>query len=304
MPTNDVRLAVQALESLRESGTNLALLRAPIDVGTERHASDVDVVVDTQPDDALARALLNLQAKGIHVVAVWPYDIGGTATVFVFDENALRGAQLDLLYDPAGIGHYSVRSSALLAGVSTDRPIPTVDPDRLLVYEVSKRHRKRQTRRLQAALQALGELPAHTRRLLVEEIVTSRSLARLILGSDGDIETPDRLRRLVSRSERLAKRLAKPVGFWVHATGKEIAAGVNDRFGSVLIRAAASPVPSSPARFPFWYAKIVAPIRWRPGLVVSWGPLPPIHPDLILSPELSVDDAAREIVAAMEQRLF
>ncbi len=304
MPTNDLGLAVEALKALQATGANLALLRDPIDLRTEHHTSDVDAVVDAEPSFVLRQALPSLNTKGIHVAAVWPYDVGGTATVFLFNDTATRGAQLDLLYDPDGLGHYSVRSSALLIDVVQTSPLPTVEPNRLLIYEASKRHRKRQPGRLRQALDRLDELPEERVHSLVRQVAASPALAHLILKTDPGIRTPGRPRRVLTRARRLRDRIATPVGFWVHSANEELAATITERFAAVLVRTAACATPSAAARFPLWYARIVAPVRWRPGLVASWGSEPLWQPDLLLEAGSDVDAAVAEVVSAMERRLF
>src|SRR4051812_29477386 len=72
-------------------------------------ASDVDVAVSEPVEMALAALAPWGCARGLYLVCVWPYDVAGLSTFWMTEDGA-AGAQLDLLYDPAGRGKYGLRT--------------------------------------------------------------------------------------------------------------------------------------------------------------------------------------------------
>ncbi len=125
MATTDPRLALASLEGMRAAGVRFALLH-----GADRlsggEVSDVDLVVAEDPVSVVQRAAVSWQTRGLVPVVLWPYDIGGTATVFLATPDASEGVQLDLLHDPEGVGKYGVKSGALLASATQAAALPTV----------------------------------------------------------------------------------------------------------------------------------------------------------------------------------
>lgn len=309
MPTTDPSIAAAVLESLRRAGTDFALLQSAAALRSSAPTSDIDVVTDTAPAVALPRVLEALDQRGISLATLWHYDVGGAATAFFFSENGNAGAQVDMLYDPEGIGHYSVRSTELLAAKDDDPVFPAVSTPELSVYLVSKRLRKRQPEALAAARADLALLPDTDLAALVARVVTSPTLATAILGpTQAHIVPKARGRVARERAARVLDRLRRPIGFWVHLPGEreDIARSIAERFGRVLVHSSADRYPAAAGPAWIWFARDVQPIRLRPGLLASWGAVPTRRgptPDLTIdSSQDHPDEVDRLVIAGMAAR--
>jgi len=304
MPTTDPGIATAVLDSLVATGTNLALLQQPDALLGDEKTGDIDVVVGVSPRIALDRASRELKARRLRLAALWHYDVGGTATAFFFDPTGAAGAQVDMLYDPKGLGHYSIRSHALLESSEAAEPFPIVAPLELSIYLFSKRSRKQQLGKLNDVKTEIDTMPEPETLDAVRRLVTSDRLATQITGRS--LKVGLRFRRIMLRPARFIGRLAHPIGFWVHCSGdrEDLGVALADRFGAVLIRSRASDLPRSTFLSWYWYLRIAQPIRLRPGIVASWGSTPrrfgPV-PDLVVESR-DLDIASRDILAAMSNR--
>jgi hypothetical protein len=300
MATTDHRLALASLEGMREAGVRFALLH-----GGERLASgqvsDVDLVVGDDPPAVVRRVAAPWAARGLVPVVLWPYDIGGTATVFLATPDATEGVQLDLLFDPDGVGKYGIRSSALLASADPTTGLPMVSATAGLIYLWQKRVAKADPAQLDELTRVART--ADSRELVaVSEIVTgSAAAAHQLLAGQPVLRIRHRKHPL-RQGIRATRRVAKPVGFWTHAAEADTAIELARRCARFLVCSGTAPTPS-PIRQPAWWIASIQPVRLRPGVFLSHGPLPRWPaPDLVLSAS-SADEAARQLTAAMNARL-
>jgi len=303
MPTTNPGLAVEVLSALQRSGSELALLQSPSKLLTNTPTGDIDVVINGPPRQAITAAIGELETMGVRLVALWPYDVGGTATAFFFNRSGTDGAQIDMLYDPNGRGHYSIRSTGLIESAGQDERFPVVARPALAIYLYSKRLWKGQEAQLvhlRSEVDELENVPD-----LIERLVTSRRLARRI--AEVPVSVPPRIAgRLLPRMKWLIARLQHPVGFWIHCPGDraDLARSLAERFGRVLVYSTAKPTVGSLPRSWWWYWRAVQPTRLRPGIVVTWGDTPPRlgpTPDLTVTSS-HLDTAASATISAMSQR--
>jgi hypothetical protein len=308
VPTTDGAAALAVLAALREAGVDHAILHGAERLGQPGGLSDVDIVVARPPGSVIAAAQPALRRKGLFPVVVWPYDIGGSSTVFLVDESAMTGVQLDMLHDPRGLGRYRIRSGAFVSELVPGEASPSlVELDRL-VYLWVKRRSKAQDGRLEEVVDALGTFePAAVgeaaRRLITrDEWIEEMTGDRVPLGGG---RWRGASQRALLRGRRLAGRLTAPVGFWAHLSGDaaEVAAAAAARFARTLVAAEAMPAPAGRVA-PIWYCRRVVPIRLRPGLVVSYGRRPwAVDPDIELGSGMTVDVVVARLVGAMHRRL-
>jgi hypothetical protein len=235
-------------------------------------------------------------------VALWPYDIGGAATAFFFDSDGTSGAQIDMLYDPHGLGHYHVRSSVLLEAAQPSDPFSTIAPPALSIYQFSKRRWKGQRERLRSIQSGIRVDPEFLD--LVGRLVTSSSLANALVGQEQHIRRRALVPLAVSHIGRFVIRVRIPVGFWIHLNdaSSSLAEDLANQLGRVLVRSVVATSPSSLVRAWWWYWRVVQPVRLRPGVVVSSGRRPNAGgppPDLIID---NATSPAAQVVEAMAKR--
>lgn len=308
MPTTDPRIAVAVLESLRQAGLGFALLQSSSALRSSDPTGDIDLVVDTPPATGLPRVQGALELHDISLVSLWPYDVGGTATAFFLDKDGGAGAQVDMLHDPHGLGHYSLRSGVLLAATDTNPRFPAVSEPELSVYLFSKRIRKKQPEPLDAITAELGTLPKAQLSDLVKRLVTSPTLAKSILGeSPSQLNAKAKDRVLREQLARVTSRLVNPIGYWVHLprNQEDQAHAIAKRFGKVLVRNSVSRYPSGFLQAWKWYAREIQGVRLRPGLAVTWGEAGHHRwptPDLTLDNPGTLEEASETIVERMARR--
>jgi len=301
MATTDARLAWEALRILDAEGVRFVLLHGLDRLGAGR-VSDVDVAVDEPPIRILARTRRSFADAGLFPVVVWPYDIGGTSTVFYVSADASNGVQLDLLFDECGSGHYGIRSSGLLRWARTCRGLPVLAPEAEVIYLWQKRQRKRQAEALPTLVARAATLDPDTLMAASREITGGERAARSLLEGDVRLSRPSRVRPL-RQVRRLGSRVRDPVGWWVHVRDRSTARLIGERFGRILPRVRVTEVPGSgPARLR-WFFSTVQPVRLRPGVVVSVGPVTSgvVTPDLVLG-DVTGETAVVSLVAAMASR--
>ena len=289
MATTDSRLALASLEGMREAGVAFALLH-----GLERlrqdQLSDVDIVIAENPGAVVRRSMASWLTRGMMPVVVWPYDIGGTATVFLATPDASEGVQLDMLHDPAGVGKYGIKSGALLASAGSSASVPTVSDIASLIYQWQKRTVKRQAARLDELTRLALAVDARELLAMSEAVTGSSRAAERMLRSEPASRAGSSHPLL--QGSRLAQRVVRPIGFWAHTAQAEIGVEMARRMSRFLVGATTQPTPPL-VRQPAWWATAVMPIRLRPGVFVSTGPLPRWRPpDGVLSASPTDGDAA------------
>jgi hypothetical protein len=301
MATTNSRLAAASLEAMQEAGVHFALLHE-LERLLRGDLSDVDAVVGEPALTAIRRTTPAWRSRGILPVLVWPYDIGGTATVFLATVDASEGAQLDLLFDPRGVGKYAVKSAALLATADRSGMLPTVSDAASLIYQWRKRTVKGQWERLPTLSERARHLDRRAVLTASETISGSSTLGRELLEARPQVRGQRLRRHLARRGLRIAQRLVSPVGFWAHAADADLGEELAGRFSRFLVRAATEATPSR-FREPAWWAMRVMPTRLRPGVFVSTGRLPRWRiPDGVLRAE-TPDGAARQLTEAMAARV-
>ena len=303
MGTTSQACATQVLDSLARSGSVFAILHKADAIAAGGPLSDLDVVVDTPARETVARLVPELRRERLHVIMTCRYDVAGLS-VFVANDDATEGAQLDLTFDPNGSGELGFRSSTLLERRVSEGRWPTLDPTDELLYLV----RKRQLKDDADAIAKLSDDPGFgseaTRRRAGE--VFSRSAAPAVQAALRREVAPTTRRAHLEHSLRAlprhAARVLHPVGFWAElprARGSaELANALAERFGRILVWSKSDARPEGVVAGATWFVRAVAPIRWRPGLFVSVGDGAGPRADLRLTGG-DVDDAARSIVTAM-----
>jgi hypothetical protein len=303
MGTTSRECAVQVLDALGRSGSEFAILHKADAILDGGPLSDLDVVVDASPRETIERLAPELRRDGLHVIARWRYDITA-ASVFVSNDDATQGAQLDLLHDPAGIGKYGLRSEVLLANRVYRGRWPQLDPADEILYRVRKRQVKGDWEGLlHLSLERNFDSPDLQHRV---ETLFGRAARPAVLaalrGENPPHPTLTKLERKVRTLPRYFTRVHHPIGFWAELRDAVDAVDVADalatRFGRILDRARSGRRPRGAGGAP-WFAREVAPIRWRAGLFVSVG-RDGAPPGLDLRLDTGdLDGAARAIVAAM-----
>lgn len=291
-------MARTALETIAEAGIGWGMLHGWAQLEAGVPFGDIDVVVDIPPRDLLLRIGLRLADRGAWPVLLWPYDVGGSASLFLMNPTATGGAQIDMLHDPRGRGRYGLRSREFQIDETI---VPArVRPVDELVYLAAKRLRKAQMDQLADVRAQAVAVGAEFNRAF-DRLVASPSLARSF-GQALPKKVPIRWAgEVADRAVRLAERLTRPVGFWVHSHDPAIARDLADRFSRVLT-SRGELLPSGPGRRAAWYLTSVAPLRWRAGLFVSWGPLDTYigpQPDLIL-PVRDLNDPSRAAASTVQ----
>lgn len=314
MATTSPTVARLVLACLAEAGVEFALLHGRSRLLDNQPVSDIDVTIGIGSREALVLLGPVLEKADLSPVILWPYDVADTVTVLLSNHDATAGAQLDLLYDPGGVGKYGLRSGAALRTAAPSREWPELEPMAQLLYLIRKRHWKGENDRL-------GELVGLARREPPQVIrktafslfhpVVARQITQVI-GRFPDVDPPRRT--IVYRLRRFVQRIARvrrPIGFWGELRGpaatEEVARRVASRFAAFLPSARVTHRPLSTAPTISWWVTTVLPNRMRPNLIVSLAdggrPLWPV-PDLVVETEgLDADRIAALVVTAMAARL-
>lgn len=303
MATTSTAVVDLLFDSMRELGVDFALLHeAGTLAGGAHPPGDVDLVVGSDPMAILGAVARIASREDLHLVGVWPYDVCGVNT-FWLNGSATDGAQLDFLYDPDGRGKYGVCTDRLLARACRAERLPRVDTRDEHVYLLRKRQVKgdaAQFARLARGIftgtleHAAAHVLAPWARTHLEDALRTGRLHH------GRLQT-------VSSRRHLARRIASPVGHWVHLEhvgddGAELRA----RLASVLVHTAVTRRPAHGAREPAWWARRVAPVRWRAGVVLSTGHVCRALPaDVTVDGlGLATDDLARRVIDGVARRVL
>lgn len=295
MATTSGQLALEAVDAVAAAGLRFSVIHEEARLAEGSVSSDVDLVID-RPVGALVRTVAAAWVgRGLWPLIVWPYDVGGTGTVFLTTADAGDGVQLDMLFDPRGRGQYGAMSGEILARSEEGIRFPAVSPGAAAPYLLSKRLRKGQHDEAGVLIRSVGrdELARS-----VGQILTGPMEARVRAYLGGDDFRP----RRVPTIGRLVGRLARPVGGWVTVAGDtsfHVASELADRFGRFLPRSEVVEL----AGFGSWL-RGVAPVRWRAGVVFSAEveSLRVPKPDLRVAEGTDVADAARQVVSGMSRR--
>ena len=294
MATTSSDAALKAVVAIQGTGVRHAILHGEGDLVRGDVNSDVDIVADRSVHEVVRAVAEQWQVLGLYPVIVWPYDIGGTGSIFLTTLDAGVGVQLDILHDPEAQGRYGVRSDRLLSVAHAGDEFTTVAPAQTAAYLLAKRISKGQS----AEARRLVELipPAE-----IDLDVLRPDVANVVRSFMRDGSSNMGWRRKPSPS-RLIARLRNPVGAWVELSAdhsEDVAAEMISRFALFLPHAVLIPAP----HLGTWVAS-VAPTRWRAGIVASHGPRRGITPapDVSILDQVSVDEACRRTVVAISRR--
>lgn len=298
------RLALVALDVLRGAGVTYAVVHGREDLfHSQVLTGDVDLVVARPAQKCIEETKPAFLARGLSLIAVSAYDVGGTQAAWYALRDASEGVQVDFLYDLQGVGRQGISSAGLMVGVDLEEFPPAVTDASRLVYLWRKRVWKRQFDRLPELRAAAERLPADALSRASISITGSDRTADEIQGRR-DVELrPLRRPHPVLRARRVVDRLRTPVGFWAHVPTRKVASDVVATFGRLLPRSGMGEAPLPPLARHAWFWRIVQPVRLRPGLYVSYGaaPVSP-QPDLTIAEPTSASAGRAAVVAAMAAR--
>ena len=294
MATTSSDAALKAVVAIQGTGVRHAILHGEAELVRGDVHSDVDIVADRSVHEVVRSVAEHWEALGLYPVIVWPYDTGGTGSIFLTTLDARTGVQLDILHDPEARGRYGVRSDLMLSAAQAEGEFTTVAAPQRIAYLLAKRISK-------------GEI-SEARRLI--EIIPPAGVDLDVLRPDvadavhsflKDASSDEGWRRKPSLG-RLLERLRHPVGGWVELladNSEEIAYGLISRFGLFLPHARFISAP----HLGTWTTS-VAPTRWRAGIVASHGPRIGIipSPDLSIVDRVSVGEACERTVTALSSR--
>jgi hypothetical protein len=307
MATTSSWVANKVLSALTEAEIDFAVLHREEELAVGDVGSDVDLVIGLPMAVALRGPFTDrLRQGGIRPVIYWPYDVAGTATVFFTNEDATKGAQIDTLHDPDARGKFGIRSDALLSKSEQGLVWPRTERIPSLLYQLRKRHRKGQHESIQGLREQLREYSVNDIRRTASETFAPRSsdLVLQLVEGTGPTPLPSYLpTNGVRELARKANRLLSPVGAWAEFAGREAdtAADIaSERFGRLLNVTQRANRPRTGAVR--WWLGTVAPVRWRPGLVVGAGAGGYPQPDLFIE----IDDAeaaVRQLVQGLSDRV-
>jgi hypothetical protein len=308
MATTSSRLVDDVLSVLTEVGTGWAVLHGEEEVARGEIESDVDLVIRV-PMAVVLRGRFTelLRHRSVYPVIYWPYDVAGTATVFFTNEDASAGVQIDTLHDPHARGKFGIRTDVLLDNAGHGEAWPRVEPPFSLLYQVRKRHWKGQHEQIPGLREQLRAYPAEEIRFSAGEMFDSDTrhlVLELVDGADPTRFPREAPAYRVRNLARRFRRLASPVGAWVEFAGPEAEAAADravERFGRLLnvTRRADRPTGHGVA---VWWVRSVAPVRWRPGLVVGVGGGGRPMPDLTIRSDHAAT-AVHRLVLGLSERV-
>ena len=307
--TSDPALPTLALTALAVSGVPFALLHDEERVLAQGVESDVDIAVGVSPRTVLARSLDQLHASNLHPIVVNEYDAGGSASAYIGTADGKDGLQLDMYFDPSGVGRFGLRTGPLLEHSVEGTRWRIVAPEHHNLYLLRKRHWKGDLHRIDHVVNELASHDSDQLRRAIQSLAVPEigvSIRRVLNGDQIPFRAPRR--NLPYDLGRRLKRLRRPVGFWVEIIGsgsESIAKDLAQRFDRFLTTAVGKR-PGNWVSLARWLLRDVAPIRLRPGLFISWTPEESGTPHANLEiPHIQkpVPVLAHQIVTAMESRL-
>lgn len=309
MATTSPELAAAVLDGLLETGLPFAVLHKERNLAAGQVSSDVDIVTDVSPRILMESAYHVFTRVGLRPIIGWLYDVGAL-TVFLITVN-FDGVQLDILHDKSGHNRYGIRADVAVRSSVRGERWPRLHPDDELLYLIRKRAIKRDEPSLLELLHKARSVPSGRLQERAVELMGARAKAdvlELISGRYNAVTRRRGLGRPVSLT-RYAKRLLRPTGFWVEIRGDEErcrgqAVDLAHGLGRVLPVARAFSRPVSHVAQGPWALQELAPVRWRPGVAVTWSAS--LHwpaPDLSLSGKLTLKELTDRVISVMARRL-
>lgn len=296
MATTNGELAREAVDAVVNSEVHAVVLHGEESLAAARVTSDVDLVVDRTVTEVVAAVSAGWERHSLVPLIVWPYDVGGTGTVFLSTPDATDGVQLDLLHDPGGEGQYGARSDALLNSAEAGDRFERVSPTAAAVYLLSKRLRKGQM------AQAKDVVAEHESAELQEQVtaILRADIGRVVSAFIASGEVGERKKSV--GVGRLIRRVLRPVGAWVAVqddTDGTISEALAARFGRFLPK---SEVVTTSG--PIAWIRRIAPLRWRAAIVFEPNGRRRIgiKPDVTVRAIDGTDGCAVVIVETLAQR--
>lgn len=300
MPTSDGVAAKALVDELACVTSNFVVVHHEADVALGLVRSDVDVVVDEPVPSVLLKLSAGAKKIGLRPICFWPYDVG-SISAFWCGPTGSTGVQLDLTFDPRGIGRYGFRSNELLEGaVRGDRwwrPAPIDE----VIYQLRKRLVKCDVLQFNELTRTVASQNVNAVLDRAKVLLTSAAASELA----GALHSHHRLKRRLRTTDfvRYARRVRNPIGYWAHLPDADpaLAQQVADRFDRVLVRAVSVRLPDrAPAT---WCEEArIGAHRLRPHAIFSTGARRQRRADGLLE-GCDVDDLSARAVDAMARRV-
>jgi hypothetical protein len=283
---------ISILETLERLPVEWAICHNEGELALGAAESDIDIVANQRPRTVYRSAYDALIKRGLRPVLTFSNGIG-TDALFILTPDGTARVDLDVTFDPHGLGRYGLRSGVLLKEVIPGRRWPRLSQADTLLYRVTKNTTKGN---LEKTASILKEASTATRRRAASrarEVLRGKKRVQVIQGcllQRGNYSpsgTPQRRFETIADAARLyGARLRSPAGLWVHLTrgsnsaAEELARALGHVFPYRRIARFESERLSD--QLGTWMG-VVAPARYRVGLVVSWGPLRKgFKPDLVI----------------------
>jgi hypothetical protein len=264
VPTTDPAITERFLNALSDAGIGFAVLHG--EGAIDSVTGDLDIVADQPPLEILREVAPVISP--IVPILTCAYEPGGSRSIFLSTPDLEEGAQLDILFDRQGRGSLGFRSQELLRSTVAGSRYPTLGRDAQLAYLVRKRAVKAQSDQLPDLITEAATSP--TFRSQLNRIATPRAFESIKGALDGCY--PERSSKAPFSTRHLADRLTHPVGAWIDCGNEgETAREIARRAGRILPHAASAALPSRPSARLIWWARMIEPIRLRPGVVTTWG---------------------------------
>jgi hypothetical protein len=301
MSRSDPDLVRDVMERMARIAPAPALLHPLPPPASHEPITDVDLVWGRRIDAGTINSLLEqvLEPMGLRLLVVSPYD-HDAAALFVAGPRARAGVHLDLVHDATASGRLGIYYPRFLERADgANGELREIDSLDRLVYLARKRHWKRQwdeLRRLRSDLKRSEGL-VRSRGPTVLTRPAWRDVAALLVDGPTIPRFTRSLRSRAAASLRLARRVQRPVGAWIHLDGDDgtLTRQLADRFKPLLVHSVSSELAGSRSAASKTWLSVVAPVRWRPGLVLSFGALPRgMHPDAVIPVAGGSPDAAAD----------
>ncbi len=303
MGTTGHAAAVYILDELAASAVRFAVLHRESEFAASGVDSDIDTIVDRDPDDVLRTLIPGLAGHGLRPIMRWPYD-RNSVTFFLCDDSGAEGAQLDLVYDPEGVGRYGFRTAVLLDGAVAGERWPRLGDLDEQLYLLRKRQVKRDAGTVRQLVGDLGADDVGTLRERAAGAFSPRAAEALdAMLVSGDYRDPGsaafdrKLWNMTANAPHYARRLRTRVGSWLSAPDADLDT-VEEAlvpFRGLLPMVDAISGRRSPLQLPL--------DRRRPRLIVSAGDVGGGRPDGVIPGRLSATELRGEIVTVLADRL-
>ena len=228
--------------------------------------------------------------------------------------DARDGVQLDLTFDPEGLGRYGFRTGEMLARATAGTRWRV--PDRLDggLYLLRKRQMKADATRSSEALSAVRSYAGAESASARTESLFSRSAAESVSGllrDEGGARNLGLTAHVLRSSRRIAWRVAHPIGYWAEierdAAPERYGEAIAERFGRFLVGSVCVPRDAGPLREPALLWQEYLRRRWRAQLLVTTvggaAPARRPRPDLtVAATGQDLDSLCGLIVTAMGRR--